>query len=89
MPTLLEFKSESCLPCKRQAEELAKFQSKYPNVTVKVYSIDTTEGRLVADKYSVKLLPTFVLKDDSGGIRGGAEGFRSASELAKLVGSIR
>lgn len=59
---LVDFSATWCGPCKRQTPILEQFSKENPEV--KVLEIDTDESPEIAQRYSVKSVPTLLLFKD-------------------------
>jgi thiol-disulfide isomerase/thioredoxin len=57
-----------CEPCQRfhQAAERGALDAEFPNLTFLAFDLDEARDRLIAAGYSSKLIPLFVLPDESG-----------------------
>ena len=63
-PVLLEFYSDSCIPCKRMSPILAELEAEYTDV--KVSKLNIKFGADIAKKYEGMASPTFLfIKDGS------------------------
>jgi thioredoxin-like negative regulator of GroEL len=85
MPTLLEFSANWCVPCKQQEKELGKYKTLHPEIRIKEYKVDQPEGQVIAEQYGVSTLPTLVVLDSQGNVRGGVSGLQSVTQIEKLV----
>lgn len=55
---LLEFYSDSCIPCKRMSPILAEVDESYPDLKVGKYNVNTDSK--IAEQYNVLASPTIV-----------------------------
>lgn len=55
---LLDFYSDSCLPCKRMSPLLAQLEEQYP--AVQFGKINVAHEKALAEQYGVKTVPTLV-----------------------------
>ena len=85
MTTLLKFSASWCVPCKQQEQEVNKYKVRHPEIKIKEYKVDQSDGQAVAEQYGVNSLPTLVVLDSKGNIRGGASGVQSVTQIEKLV----
>lgn len=67
---LLDFYSDSCLPCKRMSPLLAQLEEQYP--AVQFGRINVAHEKELAEQYGVKTVPTLVY------IRNGQEAARTS-----------
>lgn len=68
---LLEFYSDSCIPCKRMSPILAELEEEYADVDFKKLNVNFSFD--IAEKYSVMASPTILL-------------FRKGSEVSRIRG---
>jgi thioredoxin 1 len=61
-PVLVEFYSDSCVPCKRMSPILAELEEEYGDV--KFVKLNVNFGAEVAQSYSVLSSPTFLFFKD-------------------------
>ena len=71
---LVDFYSESCVPCKRMAPVLSELENEL-GADVSTVKINVAEEGGLARKYSVQAVPTFIM-------------FRNGSERSRLVGAV-
>ncbi len=70
-PVLVEFFSDSCVPCKRMSPVLAELEEEYSEI--KFVKLNVNFGAETAKEYGVMSSPTFVLFKDgaeAGRLRG-------------------
>jgi thioredoxin 1 len=58
-PVLLDFYSDSCIPCKRMAGPLGDVEDEYEN-QIYVYKVNVNYDGELAEKYNVMSAPTLV-----------------------------
>lgn len=73
-PVLLEFYSDSCIPCKRMSPILAEIEEQYSGV--KVGKLNIKFGSETAQKYEVMTSPTFLF-------------FKNGSEVNRIRGVVK
>ncbi len=73
-PVLLEFYSDSCIPCKRMSPILAELEEEYTGL--KVAKLNINFGSESAQKYNVMASPTFLL-------------FKNGKEFDRLRGAVK
>ncbi len=59
-PVLLEFYSDSCIPCKRMAGPLGDVEDEYED-SLLVYKVNVNYDDALAEKYGVMSAPTLIL----------------------------
>lgn len=72
-PVLVEFFSDSCVPCKRMSPVLAELEEEYNDI--KIVKLNINFGAETAKKYNVLSSPTFLL-------------FKNGAELHRLKGVV-
>ena len=72
---LVDFYSDSCVPCKRLSPVLADIEEKYAD-TLKVAKVNINFDAELADKYEVQAAPTLIF-------------FKDGKETARLRGAIK
>ncbi len=89
-PRLVEFVSGSCSVCERMKPVVraitARCAAHDDLVTI---SIDTVEGRALANRYGVRVVPTFVAVDASGNEVERFVGAQTEARLATAVAEVR
>jgi len=65
LPHLIEFGSESCVPCKMMQPVLAELEKEYTGQMV-VKFIDVYENPSIAEQYSIRAIPTQIFFDENG-----------------------
>ncbi|MGN0153661.1 MAG: thioredoxin family protein [Lachnospiraceae bacterium] len=58
-PVLLDFYSDTCIPCKRMAGLLGDIEDEYEN-QIYVYKVNVNYDEQLAEQYSVMAAPTLV-----------------------------
>ena len=71
---LVEFYSDSCVPCKRMSPVLSQLEQEYPD-TLKVYKVNTGYEQELVDKYEIQSTPTFIF-------------FRGGGETSRIHGAV-
>jgi thioredoxin 1 len=74
-PVLVDFYSDSCVPCKRMSPLLAELEEEYAG-KVKVVKVNTPFERPLAEQYEVQSVPTLIL-------------FQNGQETARLSGAVK
>ena len=59
-PTLVDFYASWCAPCKAMAPVLDQLKNQLGE-TVRIIKIDVDKNQLVADKFKIRGVPTFIL----------------------------
>lgn len=72
VPVLVDFYSDSCVPCKRMAGVIGKIEEEYEG-KVLVYKVNTNFEKELAAKYQIQSAPTFLV-------------FQSGEITARLTG---
>lgn len=73
-PVLLEFYSDSCIPCKKMSPLLAELDEEYKDITFLKFNINF--GQEVTEKYEVMASPTILL-------------FKNGKELDRIRGAAK
>lgn len=79
---LLEFYSDSCVPCKRMSPILAELEEEYTNVDFKKLNINF--GLEIAEKYKVMSSPTLLLFN-KGAELNRIRGIASKADIEALI----
>jgi thioredoxin 1 len=72
---LIDFYSDSCVPCKRMSPVLAELEEERAG-QVKVYKVNIAYETDLVEQYGVRSAPTFVL-------------FKDGAEVARLNGVVK
>jgi len=84
--TFIELGSVRCIPCREMQPIMKSIEQKYGSqVKVVFYDVWTPEGKPMADKYNVQLIPTQVFLDSNGKEIFRHEGFFAEEELVKVL----
>ncbi len=59
-PVLLDFYSDTCIPCKRMAGVLGDIEDEYED-TIHVYKVNVNYDEKLAEQYNVMAAPTLVV----------------------------
>lgn len=89
-PRLVEFVSGSCTVCARMApivEQLAK-RCAHDGSLMRV-SVDDANGRALASRYGVRVVPTFVSVDAAGGEVDRMVGEQTEERVTRALGEVR
>lgn len=81
---VLDFKSETCLPCKQMEVLLKELKDEF-NGKVEIISIDIDEFHDIAGKYSIMYTPTVVFLDENDKEISRYVGFIGKSKLKKAI----
>lgn len=74
-PVLVDFYSDSCVPCKRMSPLLAEIEQEYAD-KIKIVKVNVPFDRPLAEQYTVQTVPTLLL-------------FQNGAETARLHGAIK
>jgi thioredoxin 1 len=75
VPVLVDFYSDSCVPCKRMSPVLAEIEEEYAE-KLKLVKINVSFESALAAEYEVQAAPTLVF-------------FRNGKEQARLRGAVK
>lgn len=89
IPVLLELGSPTCPACRRMEPILEEFNNKYGDkVKVKKVNIELSENNDLAQRYKVRLMPTFIFLDKDKKIKGRYEGMLPLEDIEKVFNSM-
>jgi len=89
IPVLLELGSPTCPACRRMEPVLEEFNNKYGDkVKVKKVNIESPENNDLAQRYKVRLMPTFIFLDKDKKIKGRYEGMLTLEDIEKVFNSM-
>ena len=86
VPVLVDFYSDSCIPCKRMSPVLSQLETEY-NSKAKIVKVNTNFEKALVEKYSIQAAPTLVLfnnGEEVSRIRGAAK----KDEITQLINSV-
>ncbi len=84
--TFVELGSVNCIPCKQMKPIMEDIEKEYPTqVKVVFHDVWTQKGKLDAEKYKIRLIPTQVFLDSLGKEYFRHEGFFPKEELVKIL----
>jgi len=84
--TFVELGSVNCIPCKQMQPIMEDIENEYPTqVKVVFHDVWTQKGKVDAEKYKIKLIPTQVFLDSLGKEYFRHEGFFPKEELVKIL----
>ena len=82
-PVLVDFYSDSCVPCKRMNPLLAELEQTYAEI-LKIVKVNVNFDRELAERYAVQAAPTLVFFQngtESGRLRGAV----NKAQLTELI----
>jgi len=84
--TFVELGSVNCIPCKQMKPIMDDIEKEYPTqVKVVFHDVWTAKGKVDAEKYKIRLIPTQVFLDSLGKEYFRHEGFFPKEELVKIL----
>ena len=84
--TFVELGSVNCIPCKQMKPIMEDIEKEYPTqVKVVFHDVWTQKGKVDAEKYKIKLIPTQVFLDSLGKEYFRHVGFFPKEELVKIL----
>ena len=83
VPVLVDFYSDSCVPCKRMNPVISKLEGEFEG-RAKFVKVNVNFDLELAQRYSVMASPTFVLFKDGAEVARN-QGTMAKGDLAKLV----
>lgn len=86
VPVLVEFYSDSCIPCKQMSPILGDLEDEYENMA-KVVKVNVNFDENLAQKYQIMASPTIVFIKDGQEINR-TRGFKNKVELQKILNDI-
>lgn len=85
-PVLVDFYSDSCIPCKRMSPILSQIESEYSE-KVKIVKVNTNFEKALVEKFSIQAAPTLILfskGEEVSRIRGAAK----KDEIIQLIDPV-
>jgi thioredoxin 1 len=86
VPVLVDFYSDSCIPCKRMSPVLAKIEEKYDG-KLKVVKLNINFDAQTAENYEVQSVPTLVFFKDGNEVSR-LQGAKKENEIALAIEEI-
>lgn len=86
VPVLVDFYSDSCIPCKRMSPILSQIESEYSE-KVKIVKVNTNFEKALVEKFSIQAAPTLILfseGEEVSRIRGAAK----KDEIIQLIDPV-
>lgn len=84
LPSLVDYGSDSCVPCRKMKPILDELSNEYSG-RANILIIDIYKYRQIAAEYGIRAIPTQVLFDESGKEVWRHEGFISKEEIVKKL----
>lgn len=75
VPVLVDFYSDSCIPCKRMSPILSQLETEYAD-SIKIVKVNTNFEKELVEKYSILAAPTLVL-------------FKNGEEVSRIRGAAK
>jgi cytochrome c-type biogenesis protein len=90
-PRLVELVEDGCPVCQRMVERVESLRQDCTQHALEVITINVsdTRNRALASRLNVRAVPTFLLVDDTGSIRGRAVGERTLDDLRAMVAGLQ
>ena len=86
IPVLVDFYSDSCIPCKKIAPVLSKLESEYAD-KLKIVKVNAAFDDELVEKYDIEATPTLVLLNRGNEVSR-LKGAASRDEIVSLVDNI-
>ena len=87
IPVLVDFYSDSCIPCKKIAPVLSKLESEYAD-RLKIVKLNVTFDEELAVKYNIEATPTLLLLNKGDEVSR-LKGAVSKDEIVSLADKIK
>lgn len=87
-PLVLDFYADWCGACEKMEPVVEKLKGQHKDVTFRKYDIDTPEGKKMADKFGVSVIPTLIFIDESGNAVSKRVGVVSEAEFIEELEKI-
>lgn len=87
IPSVIDFGSDTCIPCKMMKPVLEELKGEYKGKT-HVLVIDIYKNRRIAAEYGIRVIPTQIFFDEKGVEFWRHEGFLSKEEIVKKLEGI-
>ncbi len=87
IPVLVDFYSDSCVPCKKIAPVLSKLETEYAE-KVKIVKINTNFDTEITEKYGIEATPTLVLLNKGDEVSR-LKGAVSRDDIVSLIDNIK
>ncbi|MBQ8356275.1 MAG: thioredoxin family protein [Clostridia bacterium] len=84
---LVDFYSDSCVPCKRMSPILAALEERYPE-ELYIAKVNVAYEKKLVEEYQIRSTPTFLLFKD-GEIADRFSGIRKKEDLEKVIEANR
>ncbi|MBR1592954.1 MAG: thioredoxin fold domain-containing protein [Ruminococcus sp.] len=75
LPVLVDFYSDSCIPCKRMSPVLSQLENEYKD-KIRIVKVNTNFEKNLVEKYQIQAAPTLVL-------------FSKGEEVSRIRGAVR
>lgn len=84
----MDFYADWCGACEKMEPVVEKLKGQHKDVTFRKYDIDTPEGKKMADKFGVSVIPTLIFIDESGNAVSKRVGVVSEAEFIEELEKI-
>ena len=85
-PVLVDFYADWCAPCRAMKPVLEDLKAQLGD-QVSIFKIDVDKNQLIAERFSVRSIPTLILFKDSKPVWR-KSGMASSAELEKVIGQF-
>ena len=75
LPVLVDFYSDSCIPCKRMSPVLSQLESEYGD-KIRIVKVNINFEKNLVEKYQIQAAPTLVL-------------FNNGVEVSRIRGAVK
>lgn len=75
LPVLVDFYSDSCIPCKRMAPILSQLEAEYSG-KAKIVKVNAVFEKALTEEYAIQAAPTLVL-------------FHEGAEVSRIRGAVK
>lgn len=86
LPVLVDFYSDSCMPCKQLAPVLGDIEEEYEG-KLQVYKVNVNFEESLTAEYQIMGAPTLILFQE-GEVKGKKRGFVKKAELQEWIQSV-